>query len=179
MERGALSCASAWIHDAPFSHRSSFSRFLRCVRFISREPGVVGASDIKRSDSCAPARRRSILQKVCVDGAQTLPVSLLLAAGAPITYVSAQPGHANPATTLRYLRAITTRDGSRAAGGAGWTCWTASRMRWRPQRRRVPARLGPDLEPTGPEKPNLPLRSIRSARFGSWAVKDSNLARAD
>src|SRR6266403_301872 len=74
MERGALSCASAWIHDAPFSHRSSFSRFLRCVRFISREPGVVGASDIKRSDSCAPARRRSILQKVSVDGAQTLPV---------------------------------------------------------------------------------------------------------
>jgi len=28
--------------------------------------------------------------------------SLLLAAGAPITYVSAQLGHANPATTLRY-----------------------------------------------------------------------------
>jgi len=28
--------------------------------------------------------------------------SLLLAAGAPITYVSAQLGHANPTTTLRY-----------------------------------------------------------------------------
>ena len=28
--------------------------------------------------------------------------SLLLAAGAPITYVSAQLGHANPSTTLRY-----------------------------------------------------------------------------
>jgi len=28
--------------------------------------------------------------------------SLLLAAGTPITYVSAQLGHANPATTLRY-----------------------------------------------------------------------------
>jgi integrase len=28
--------------------------------------------------------------------------SLLLAANAPITYVSAQLGHANPATTLRY-----------------------------------------------------------------------------
>ena len=28
--------------------------------------------------------------------------SLLLAAGAPITYVSGQLGHANPATTLRY-----------------------------------------------------------------------------
>jgi hypothetical protein len=29
-------------------------------------------------------------------------VSLLLAAGAPITYVSAQLGHATPSTTLRY-----------------------------------------------------------------------------
>jgi integrase len=29
--------------------------------------------------------------------------SLLLAASAPITYVSAQLGHANPSTTLRYL----------------------------------------------------------------------------
>lgn len=28
--------------------------------------------------------------------------SLLLAADAPITYVSAQPGHATPTTTLRY-----------------------------------------------------------------------------
>lgn len=28
--------------------------------------------------------------------------SLLLSAGAPITYVSAQLGHVNPSTTLRY-----------------------------------------------------------------------------
>ena len=46
--------------------------------------------------------------------------SLLLAAGAPITYVSAQLGHANPSTTLRYYAS-----GSRAKGGGGPTYWIA------------------------------------------------------
>jgi len=39
--------------------------------------------------------------------------SLLLAAGAPITYVSAQLGHANPATTLRYYARWIPSRGSR------------------------------------------------------------------
>ena len=43
--------------------------------------------------------------------------SLLLAAGAPITYVSAQLGHANPSTTLRhYAKWIPSQ------GGGGWRC---------------------------------------------------------
>jgi integrase len=46
--------------------------------------------------------------------------SLLLAAGAPITYVSAQLGHAN-----RRRRSATTRSGSRVRGDGGSRCWTA------------------------------------------------------
>ena len=45
--------------------------------------------------------------------------SLLLAAGAPITYVSAQLGHANPTTTLRYY-AVDPEP--RTTVGRG--CWT-------------------------------------------------------
>ena len=45
--------------------------------------------------------------------------SLLLAAGAPITYVSSQLGHANPTTTLRYYAKWIP-----SQAGAG-SCWTA------------------------------------------------------
>jgi integrase len=45
--------------------------------------------------------------------------SLLLAAGAPITYVSTQLGHATPTTTLRYYAKWI-----RVRGGGGWRCST-------------------------------------------------------
>ena len=50
--------------------------------------------------------------------------SLLLAAGAPITYVSAQLGHATPATTLRYYAKWIPSQGRR-----WWKCWTAPTSR--------------------------------------------------
>lgn len=48
--------------------------------------------------------------------------SLLLAAGAPITYVSTQLGHANPTTTLRYYAKWIPTKGQRwvtKSGGMG------------------------------------------------------------
>jgi hypothetical protein len=44
--------------------------------------------------------------------------SLLLAAGAPITYVSAQLGHATPTTTLRVLREVDSQPGTAVGRGA-------------------------------------------------------------
>jgi hypothetical protein len=83
--------------------------------------------------------------------------SLLLAAGAPITYVSAQLGHSNPGTTLKY-----------------YARWIPSRgKRW------VGSDVEPDLEPNRPETANRALRGFRSARSDWWAVKDSNLGPAD
>jgi integrase len=57
--------------------------------------------------------------------------SLLLAAGAPITYVSAQLGHANPTTTLRYY--------------ARWI--TGQRQRWAILLDRFGSKLEPKVEP--------------------------------
>jgi hypothetical protein len=57
--------------------------------------------------------------------------SLLLAAGAPITYVSAQLGHANPTTTLRYY--------ARWIPGQG--------QRWVILLDRFGSKLGPKMEP--------------------------------
>ena len=48
------------------------------------------------------ALRRARLPEFRVYDLRHTYASLLLAAGAPITYVSAQLGHANPSTTLRY-----------------------------------------------------------------------------
>jgi integrase len=56
---------------------------------------------------------------------------LLLAAGAPITYVSAQLGHANPTTTLRYY--------------ARWI--TGQRQRWAILLDRFGSKLEPKVEP--------------------------------
>ena len=81
--------------------------------------------------------------------------SLLLAAGAPITYVSAQLGHANPTTTP-----ATTPAGSPPGGSAGRPCstelvpdwnqkWNQTRWSGAPMIRKWPKRLAPraGLEP--------------------------------
>jgi len=59
--------------------------------------------------------------------------SLLLTAGAPITYVSAQLGHANPTTTLRYY--------ARWIPGQG--------QRWDILLDRFGSKLEPKMEPNG------------------------------
>ena len=51
--------------------------------------------------------------------------SLLLAAGAPITYVSAQLGHANPTTTLRYYAKWIPSQGRRWVEVLDGTAWGA------------------------------------------------------
>ena len=51
--------------------------------------------------------------------------SLLLAAGAPITYVSAQLGHANPTTTLRYYAKWIPSQGRRWVEVLDGTSWSA------------------------------------------------------
>src|SRR5262249_50828270 len=66
--------------------------------------------------------------------------SLLLAAGAPITYVAAQLGHANPSTTLRYYAKWIPSQGQRWADvldrvattvkGQVWRLPRASRRPW-------------------------------------------------
>jgi integrase len=67
-------------------------------------PNDVGRLYDKR---CAGKAFRRLLKAAGLPGFRLYDLrhtyaSLLLAAGAPITYVSAQLGHANPTTTLRY-----------------------------------------------------------------------------
>ena len=80
--------------------------------------------------------------------------SLLLAAGAPITYVSSQLGHANP----RRPPCATTRGGSRARGAAGWTRST---------------RLVPNLEPKSGTK--RISTSASSRKLLEWLVSRPGL----
>jgi integrase len=66
------------------------------------------------------------LPAFCVYDLRHAYASLLLAAGAPITYVSTQFGHANLTTTLTYYA-----KSIRSKGVGGWTCWIARSMRSR------------------------------------------------
>jgi len=89
--------------------------------------------------------------------------SLLLAANAPITYVSAQLGHANPSTTPRYY---------------AW--WIPNKgRRWADLLDRVAEFVGSKLGTKIWNQNDRPLRGARSGRFHWWAVKDSNLGPAD
>jgi len=97
--------------------------------------------------------------------------SLLLAASAPITYVSAQLGHVNASTTLKYyarwipnrgrrwVDLLDPRHGRGGVDGEGSVQWK--------------------VEPDRTEKRNRASRWSGSARFDWWAVKDSNLGPAD
>ena len=78
--------------------------------------------------------------------------SLLLAASAPITYVSAQLGHVNPSTTLRYYARWIPNPGAPVGGPPGprhGCSLGGGRGGFR-------ADLEPGLEPNSPEKPNRP-----------------------
>ena len=101
--------------------------------------------------------------------------SLLLAASAPITYVSAQLRHVNPSTTLRYYVRWIPNKGRRRRGPA------------RSSRRRRHDGRGGDFWPiwnqiwnqTAPKSDIGHPGGSRGARFDWSAVKDSNLGPAD
>ncbi len=83
--------------------------------------------------------------------------SLLLAAGAPITYVSAQLGHANPSTTLRY-----------------YAKWIPSRgQRWVDLLDRVAGFLGAQAARLVPKLEPIWNRTHESGTPGSLEVPDS------
>jgi hypothetical protein len=96
--------------------------------------------------------------------------SLLLARNAPITYVAAQLGHANPTTTLRfYARWIPSR-------GQRWV----EVLDGRPDLRAVAGALLADLEPR--VEPNRPFRRDDDAEVidSAWSRgRDLNPRPAD
>ena len=90
--------------------------------------------------------------------------SLLLAASAPITYVSAQLGHVNPSTTLRYY--------------ARWI--PTKRRRWVDLLDRVSGAVAAAAEAvSGPIWNQIWNQTAAKSQVDWWAVKDSNLGPAD
>lgn len=111
----------------------------------------------------AQALRKAALSSFRVDDLRHTFASVLLAQGAPITYVAAQLGHSRPTTTLQfYAHCMPGRRERFVDGLAGPRSPKSTRRghQWAPKANRPP-----------PVSRKWPIRW--------WAVKDSNLGPAD